>query len=178
MITCTHFIIRSIFILSSFYFIDAPLLVMNPQSSWFQKTKKMECSNCPSFCDLPQISQQEQYYLYQQYLNSLKTLKEWVLPANCFRHFQYEDSISLSSIPIQFLSFDVNCFFHFSSLQFNQLSLLESICIGDHCFNGKKAGQFTLKNCNKLKTVRIGQQCFIEATQFIIESVLWNYHIY
>ena len=64
------------------------------------------------------------------------------------------------------------------TLQFNQLSLLESICIGDHCFNGKKAGQFTLKNCNKLKTVRIGQQCFIEATQFIIESVLWNYHIY
>ena len=45
-------------------------------------------------------------------------------------------------------------------------------------FNGKKAGQFTLKNCNKLKTIRIGQQCFIEATQFIIESMLWNYHIY
>ena len=58
-----------------------------------------------------------------------------------------------------------------TKLSEDQLSLLESICIGDHCFNGKKAGQFTLKNCNKLKTVRIGEQCFIAATQFIIESM-------
>lgn len=171
MINSTQFTIRSIFILSLFYFIDAPLLVINSQFLWFQKAKIIECSNCPSICDLSQMNQQEQNSLYQQYLNNLKTLKSWVLPANCFSRFKFEDSISLSSIPIQFLSFDINCFSHFSSLQFNQFSLLETMCIGDHCFNRKKSGCCVLKNCNKLKTVRIGEQCFIAATQFIIESM-------
>ena len=83
-----------------------------------------------------------------------------------------ETELDLSRYPkLKTLTIDSLRYRNVNVTKFIGMSELESVVIGSHCFSKTETGQFYVKNCPKLKSLKIGHFSFSDYIVFEIENV-------
>ena len=83
-----------------------------------------------------------------------------------------ETELDLSRYPkLRTLTIDSLRYRNVNVTKFIGMSELESVMIGLSCFNKPETGQFYVKNCPKLKSLKIGRNSFNNYNVFEIENV-------
>ena len=62
------------------------------------------------------------------------------------------------------------CFHYVNDLRLIGLNMLIRVEIGKHCFYQTNEGEFVLKDCEKLETVKIGDGSFVGVVNVVFES--------
>ena len=68
------------------------------------------------------------------------------------------------------LSVGDECFQFVKDLRIVGLNALEKVEIGRQCFCKASGGVFEMRDCEKLKSVRIGDSCFVSVVSVVFES--------
>ena len=95
-----------------------------------------------------------------------------VIGTDVFLRCDAERELDLSRYPkLKTLTIDTLSYRNVNVTKFIGMSELESVVIGSHCFSETETGQFYLKNCPKLKSLKIGRYSFSDYTVIEIENV-------
>ena len=115
---------------------------------------------------------------WNEWWNASKRVKELVIPSNCcneaeFSLFDVSGLKRLKSIEI-----GDECFENVNEVKMIGLNRLESVAIGKNCFTKHKNGsannpnrQFYLKNCERMRELKMGRYSFSDYSLCEIENV-------
>ena len=103
-----------------------------------------------------------------------RTLEVMSVSDNCYNEEEMKELDLSGFVNLRKIKVGNECFSSVNEVKLIGLSELESVCIGSKAFgrdDNSKGGSFCLKNCPKLKSLKMGRYSFSDYTVCEIENV-------